>query len=139
MTTAQVVKQVKAPADAVWTNLSNFAAIKAGGPIQSVAYEGRGIGMVRTLGMNGGLVVERLDVHDPGERTFAYSIINDDSPLPFTGYSAVVKILDNGDGTTTVDWTGTFNVKGVPEADAIRLATGIYAGAIKGAQLALEK
>ncbi len=139
MTTAQVVKQVKAPADAVWSVLSNFSSIKAGGPIASVSYEGEGVGMLRTLGMNGGRVLERLDVHDAATRTFAYSIINDDSPLPFTGYSAVVKIKDNGDGTTTVDWTGTFSPKGVPEADAIKLATGIYAGAIKGAQVALEK
>lgn len=139
MTTAQVVKQVKAPADAVWAALSDFAAIKVGGPIESVVYEGRGVGMVRTLGMNGGRVVERLDVLDAAKRTFAYSILNDDNPLPFSGYSARVNITDNGDGTTTVDWTGTFTAKGAPEADAIRVATGIYAGAIKGAQLALEK
>jgi hypothetical protein len=139
MTKAQVVKQVKAPADAVWAVLSDFAAIKIGGPIESVVYEGTGIGMIRTLGMNGGRVVERLDVFDPANRTFAYSILNDDNPLPFSGYSAMVKLIDNGDGTTTVEWTGNFDAKEAPEADAIRVATGIYAGAIKGAQIALEK
>jgi Polyketide cyclase / dehydrase and lipid transport len=95
--------------------------------------------MLRNVGINGGLLVERLDMHDPVTRTFAYSIINDDGPLPFTDYSAKVIIKDNGDNTSTVDWTGTFNARGVPEADAIQLATGIYAGLIKGAQLALEK
>jgi len=139
MTHANVTKQVNATADALWAALSDFAAIKVGGPIASVTYEGTGIGMVRTLGMSGGKVIERLDVHDAATHTFAYSIINDDSPLPFTRYSATVKILDNGDATSTVNWTGTFNARGVPEADAIKMATGIYAGAIKGAQIALEK
>lgn len=139
MATAQVVKQVKAPADAVWAALSNFSGIKVGGPITSFSCEGEGVGMVRTIGMGGGLVVERLDVHDAANRTFAYSIINADSALPFANYSAKVSISDNGDGTSTVDWAGTFDARGVPEAEAIKVATGIYAGAIKGAQIALEK
>jgi len=84
-------------------------------------------------------VVERLDVHDAVQRKFAYSIINEDCALPFSNYSAAVSIADNGDGTSTVDWTGTFDARGVPEEDAIKVATGIYPGAIKGAQVALEK
>ena len=94
--------------------------------------------MVRTLGMGGGKVVERLDEHNEAARRFSYSIINDDSPLPFTGYSATVQLGDNGDNTTIVIWTGTFQPRGVPEEDAVRTATGIYAGAIKGARMALE-
>ncbi len=138
MSEAKVVKTVNAPAAAVWAHLSNFAGIKVGGPVESVSYEGEGVGMVRTIGMGGGLVIERLDVHDTEARTFTYSIINDDCPLPFSDYSATVSIADNGDGTSTVDWTGTFEPRGVPEADAINVATGIYAGGIKGAQIALE-
>ena len=51
--------------------------------------------------------------------------------MPFSNYSATVRIIDNGDGTSTVDWVGTFEPRGVEEADAINMATGIYAGAIK--------
>ena len=65
-----------------------------------------------------------------------YSIINDDSPLPFLNYSATVQIMDKEDGTCSVDWTGTFDPKGDPET-AINTATGIYAGGIKGAKLQL--
>jgi hypothetical protein len=36
-----------------------------------------------------------------------------------------------------VDWTGTFVPRGVAEEQAIKIATGIYAGAIKGARIAL--
>ncbi len=139
MATAQVVKQIGAPVSAVWAQLGNFAGIRVGGAVESVRYDGEGEGMVRTIGMGGGEVVERLDTHDEAARRFSYSILNDDSPLPFTGYQAAVQLGDNGDGTTTVIWTGTFQARGVPEADAIKVATGIYAGAIKGARAALEQ
>ncbi len=139
MATAQVVKKIAAPLSAVWAQLGNFAGIRVGGAVESVRYEGEGEGMVRTIGMGGGEVVERLDTHDEAGRRFSYSILNDDSPLPFTGYSASVQLGDNGDDSTTVIWTGTFEPRGVPEADAINVATGIYAGAIKGARAALEK
>jgi len=137
MSEAKVVKTINAPADAVWAQLSNFAGIKPGGGVESVSYEGEGVGMVRTIGMGGGSVVERLEVHDDAARTFTYAIINEDCPLPFSDYSATVMVSDNGDGTSTVDWTGTFEPRGVPEEQAINIATGIYAGAIKGARVAL--
>ena len=138
MSQANVNKTINASAEAVWEHLSDFTAIKVGGPIESFSFEGEGVGTIRQIGMGGGLVVERLDVHDADAKTFTYSIINDDCPLPFSAYSATVNISDNGDGTCTVDWTGTFEPKGAPEADAINVATGIYAGAIKGAKMALE-
>jgi hypothetical protein len=87
--------------------------------------------------MPNGNVVERLEVHDADARTFTYAIINDDGPLPFADYSATVNMTDNGDGTTTVDWTGTFEPRGVNEEKAIKIASGIYAGAIQGARKAL--
>ena len=135
---ARVVETIEAPVDAVWAALGNFAGIQPGPGITAVSYEGEGVGMIRTLVMGGAQVVERLEEHDAERLTFTYAIINDDSPLPFSNYSATVLITDNGDGTSTVDWTGTFEPKGVPEADAINVATGIYAGGIKGAQIALE-
>ena len=137
MAEAKVVKKINAPADAVWAQLSNFRSIKAGGPIESISYEGEGVGMVRNIGMGGGLVVERLEAHDSSQRTFTYAIINEDCPLPFRNYSATVSVTDNGDRTSTVDWTGTFEPRGVDEAQAINVASGIYAGAIKGARIAL--
>ena len=138
MSEAKVVKTVKASADAVWEQLSDFGGIKPGGAIESVSVEGEGVGMVRTMNLSAGRVVERLDRHDSSNRIFTYSIINEDSPLPFSDYSATVVITDNGDGSSTVNWTGTFEPRGVDEAQAINVATGIYAGAIKGARMALE-
>lgn len=137
MSEAKVVKTINAPADAVWGQLGNFAGVKVGGAVESVSYEGEGVGMTRTIVMGGGPIIERLEAHDDTARTFTYAIVNDDGPLPFSNYSATVLVSDNGDGTTTVDWTGTFEPRGVPEDQAINMATGIYAGAIKGASIAL--
>jgi len=133
---AKVVKKVDAPASDVWAQLSQFDGLKAGGAIESVRYEGEGVGMVRYIAMGGGEIVERLEEHDADRMTFTYVIINDDCPLPFSNYSATVNITEDGDGTCTVDWTGTFDAKGDEDA-AIKTATGIYAGGIKGAQIAL--
>ena len=138
MSEAKVVKTIKASADAVWEQLSNFGGIKPGGAIETVSVQGEGVGMVRTMNLSTGRVVERLDRHDSSNRTFTYAMINEDSPLPFSDYSATVVITDNGDGSSTVSWTGTFEPRGVDEAQAINVATGIYAGAIKGARMALE-
>tara|TARA_B100002051_G_scaffold157203_2_gene148649 strand:- start:2374 stop:2793 length:420 start_codon:yes stop_codon:yes gene_type:complete len=136
MVEAKVVKDIAAPGVDVFSALCVFDGLKPGGPIEAVRYEGEGIGMVRYLSMGGGEVVERLDLLDSESLTMIYSIINDDSPLPFLNYSATVQITDKEDGTCSVDWTGTFDPKGDPET-AINIATGIYAGGIKGAKLQL--
>lgn len=137
MAEAKVTKTLAASAQDVWQILSDFSAIQPGGPIEAVRYEGEGVGMTRILTM-GGEVIERLLEHDSDALTFSYAIINDDSPLPFADYSAKVNITDHGDNTCTVDWTGTFEPKGVDEATAVNTATGIYAGGIKGARIALD-
>lgn len=136
MTEAKVVKTVAAPAAKVFEHLCAFGGMKPGGAVDAVRYEGEGVGMIRHISMNGGVVTERLNVHDTENLVMSYAILNDDSPLPFEGYSATVQVKDNGDSTSTVEWTGTFNAQG-DEATAIKTATGIYAGGIKGAKIKL--
>jgi len=136
MTVVKVVEGIQAPADKVWVAISDFGDIQVGGPVTSVDVEGNGVGMVRTIGMGGGRIIERLDRHDPDDRTFSYSIINDDCPLPVSGYSSTAIVTDNGDGTATVDWTGTFEPKG-GEAEASAIVEGIYRGMIARARKAV--
>ena len=138
MAQAKVVEQIAASVDRVFAQLGNFAGIKPGPGLESVEYEGEGVGMTRTMRLANGTVVERLYVYDEAGKTWTYAIINDDSPLPFANYSATVKLADNGDGTTTVDWVGSFDPKGVEEAQAVKFACAIYGNAIKGARAALD-
>ena len=135
MTTVTVEEDLQAPAQAIWDILSDFAGIKVGGPITSFETEGEGVGMVRTIGMGGASVVERLDVHDADAMTFTYVITNDDAPLPVSNYSATVTVTATGENSVHVDWTGTFAPKG-DEAAAIKVVQGIYKGGIAGARKA---
>lgn len=134
MTTVTVSEDIKGKAADVWAALSDFSGIKVGGPIKSFETKGEGIGMLRMIGMGGGLVTERLDRHDPKAMVFAYSITNDDSPLPVKGYSSAITITDKRDGTCNVNWSGTFQPRGASEADASKVVEGIYRGGIARAR-----
>jgi hypothetical protein len=137
MTTVTVSEDIKGKAADVWSALSDFGAVKVGGPVTSVATEGSGVGMVRRIGIGGGTVVERLDEHNANDRVFAYAIVNDDCPLPVSGYSARVKITDLGNGTCNVNWSGSFQPNGASEEQASQVIEGIYRGAIAGARKAV--
>ena len=138
MTETKVVEKINASLDQVWSNLGNFAGLKPGSGIESVDYKGEGVGMVRSIKLSIGTVIERLDHYDPKAKNYGYSIINEDSPLPFLNYSATVQLLKNEDNTTTVEWTGTFEPRGIEESQAKTLAYNMYSNAINGARLELE-
>ena len=60
-------------------------------------------------------------------------------PLPVkAGYSATVQVTDKGNGTCNVNWSSTFEPKGAPEADAVKVVEGIYRGGIAGARKRVE-
>lgn len=136
MTTVQVLETIAANANDVWNILSDFGGIKVGGPIEAFEIEGEGVGAVRKITMGGGQVIERLDVHDAKALTFTYSIVNDDNPLPVTGYSATVKITADSEDACSVDWSGTFEPVG-DESAATKVVQGIYTGGIHRARAAL--
>ena len=138
MIETKVVETINASLDLVWSNLGNFAGLKPGSGIESVDYKGEGVGMIRSIKLSIGTVVERLDHYDPEAKNYGYSIINEDSPLPFLNYSATVQLLKNEDNTTTVEWTGTFEPRGIEESQAKTLAYNMYTNAINGARLELE-
>lgn len=138
MTTVTVREEINGSARDVWNVLSDFGGIKVGGPITSFQTEGEGVGMVRHIGMGHATIVEKLDRHDVDAMEFAYSIINDDGPLPVADYSASVSVSDKGDGTCEVVWTGEFEPKGASEEDASKVVEGIYRGGIAGARRAVE-
>lgn len=138
MTTVTVTEDIAGPAADVWAILGNFAGVKVGGPVTAVEYEGEGVGMVRTIALGGGLVVERLEAHDPDAMRFAYCITNEDCALPVSDYSASVQVTDLGADGCRVEWSGTFAPRGAPEADVVTVVEGIYRGGIAGARKAVE-
>jgi len=138
MVETKVIEKINASLDQVWSNLGNFAGLKPGLGIESVDYKGEGVGMIRSIKLSIGTVIERLDHYDFEAKNYSYSIINEDSPLPFLNYSATVQLLKNEDNTTTVEWTGTFEPRGIEESQAKTLAYNMYTNAINGARSELE-
>ena len=105
--------------------------------IVGIDYEGDGVGMTRSVKTANGTIVERLESCDDASHEFSYAIINKDAPLPFAGYSAVVKLEALGDNATQVNWVGTFNSRGIDDDKAIGLACSIYKNLIGQARNAL--
>jgi len=138
MLEAKVVETIAAGVDKLWPILGNFRGVKAGGGIESVDFEGDGVGMTRHIHLANGTIVEQLATYDDAAHQFSYAIVNDDGPLPFADYSAVVKLTEDGNGVTTVEWTGSFNARGVSDEQAVQIATGIYKNGIEQARKAVS-
>jgi mxaD protein len=132
MATVHVRDSFEAPADVVWSYFRDFGGLSkwAGAMIKSCTLEGEGVGAVRTLTLaQGNPLRERLVQFDEADKSFSYAIIGS-RDLPLEEYVGSVKLRANGAKGTTIDWIGTFDAKGAPEADAKRIVEGIYRGAI---------
>ena len=132
MATVHVRDSFEAPADAVWSYFRDFGGVAkwAGAMIKSCTVEGEGVGAVRTLTLaQGNPLRERLVQFNDADRSFSYAIIGP-CDLPVDAYVGSVKLRADGAKRTAIDWIGTFDAKGAPEAEAVRIVEGIYRGAI---------
>ena len=112
--------------DMLWQAMGKFGTIADWHPaVEKSVADGEGKGSMRTLSLvGGGTITERLEEVSPSERVYRYSIV--DSPLPVAGYRAEIRVNDNSDGTSTVEWSSDFEARGAPEADAIKAIQGVY-------------
>jgi hypothetical protein len=113
-------------ADAVWRSIGGFNALPSWHPaVATSEASGEGKGSTRTLGLaGGGSIVERLEASDPARRSYRYSILS--GPLPVADYVSELQVRDNGDGTSTVEWSSDFQPKGANEDDAVAAIRGVY-------------
>ena len=125
---AKVKLDTKLPlaADAVWRSIGGFNALPSWHPaIASSEATGEGKGATRTLTLaGGGSIVERLEDADPARRSYRYSILS--GPLPVADYLSELQVKDNGDGTSTVEWSSEFQPKGANEGEAVSVMQGVY-------------
>lgn len=111
--------------DTLWQSIGAFAAIGQWHPmIETVESDGEQKGSTRTLSLGGAKIVERLEEVSPTERLYRYSIV--DSPLPIRNYVAEIRVKDNGDGSSTVEWSSDFDVAGGNEADITKTLREVY-------------
>lgn len=136
MTIVTVTDTFDHPADKVWPVVSDFGGIhKYMRGMEPAQVEGAGLGQDRVLAMPGGAVAERLTWLDNDAMAFSYTILS--GPLPFNRYVATVKLTPKGN-QTDIEWQGNFEVDGVPEDEGVKMANGIYSGAIKGFKKSLD-
>jgi len=108
----------------VWKLIGGFNALPDWHPaIEKSELEEEG-SMRRLSLAGGGTIVEKLVKLDDKERIYSYSII--DSPLPVTNYEATIRVKNDGEGNTTVEWSSEFEAEGAAENEAMNVIAGIY-------------
>jgi len=126
MATTGIRDELDAPIERVWACFADFGDLSAWAPGRTrVPVEGRGVGAVRTVGGDGAAPIrERLEAYDPAAHSFSYAML--ESPFPFTDYVATVRLADLGGGRTSIDWSSTFEPRGVEAKEAQQIIQGIY-------------
>jgi len=103
---------------------------QVGGPVTSFEVEGQGVGMIRTIGMNGGKVVGG-SAHDPAAMVLPTRILNDDCRCRY----AVIRPRSRSPTRRRhlhVHWTGTSRPRGAGGGNAIRWSRVSIAAASRG-------
>jgi hypothetical protein len=123
---AAIRDEIAAPIERVWGCFADFGDLSAWAPGRTtVPVEGHGVGAVRTVGGEDGPVIrERLDSYDAAHKTFSYAML--DSPFPFTDYVATVRLRDLGNSRTSIEWSSTFEPRGVSTEEATAAIESIY-------------
>ena len=103
---------IKAPPDTVWALAGDFGGIQRWAPgtesSRLVLRTRNETGAIRLLRRrsNGTQVTEKLLDYDPLNRRMAYTYV--DGVVGASDYYSVLTVKDAGDGTSIVEWRGTF-------------------------------
>ena len=137
MPSVKITDRINAPADKVWDLVGDFGGIERYSKgFKSVTCTGSGVGAVRTITLpNDAQIQERCELLDAARRTLDYSIIA--GALPLTNYRARIQLFEDGDGTR-IEWSSSFEPKGIPDAQGVSMVEGIYKGGIAGLKKALS-
>ena len=136
MTNVVVKDTINAAADEIWKTLGSFRNVEKYIPlIKSSTVEGSGVGAKRTCIIPNesgqeGKIEEEIQSFDDDAKTLSYSITS--SPMPLEKYLGTVKVKDLGNGRCEVEWSSTFEPKGMPEEEVAKMINDIYVAAIDG-------
>jgi len=72
----------------------------------------------------GGVIDQRLEHVSDKERLYIYSLSS--SSLPIKDCVAKCRVIDNGDGTSTLEWSSNFTPQGLDENEATRAFKSIF-------------
>lgn len=120
MAHAEAIARVATDASTLWQEIGSFQGVGDWHPmLDRVEGEGEQAGAIRTAYSAGGQQVERLREVDPDQLWHRYSM--ESTPLPVSGYTAGLRVVDRGDNTSTVSWNADFDVTSGKESDAIAM------------------
>ncbi len=122
---AKVAKDSTAPAEASWAAVGDFCAISTWHPaVEKCVMSEKDGTTFRTLTLKGGgTILEKQLTFDKAKMSYSYTI--EESPLPVANYKSTLRVVPKDKGST-IEWSGTFDAKGAPDADAVKVITGIY-------------
>lgn len=122
---AKVTKDTAASAAATWGAIGDFCGIANWHPaVAKCEMSAKDGATFRTLTLkDGAKLLEKQIAFDPAAMSYSYSI--EDGPLPVANYKSVLKVIAKDKGAT-VEWSGTFDGKGKPDGDVVKIISGIY-------------
>ncbi|HET7634979.1 MAG TPA: SRPBCC family protein [Burkholderiales bacterium] len=139
MAKVRMETELAVPANILWQSIGSFSALGDWHPaIEKCESDGDRKGSIRKLSLiGGGTIIERLEDVSETEKIYRYSIT--DSPLPVSNYLSEIKVTDNGDGTSTMEWSGQFDPRNASENDAVKVVRGIYQAGFDNLQKMFSK
>jgi hypothetical protein len=130
--------ELGASAQRVWSLVADFGGFvemlvaSRNGKVET---HGAGVGMTRTVTVDGEQLVERLDEIDEKRWRTKYSMIATGS-FPLIDYQATIALNPLGDNRCRLVWAGSFIPHGASEDDAAQAVRAVY---VEGITLMRER
>lgn len=126
---AHVAKDTAGSAASAWAAVGDFCGIAAWHPaVAKCELATKDGATFRTLTLkDGAKLLEKQTAFDAKAMSYSYTI--EEGPLPVANYKSTLKVVSKDKGAT-IDWSGTFDAKGAPDADAVKTISGIYGGGV---------
>lgn len=123
---------INAPADKVWALFATEDGQRKTerGFVSSITFEGKGVGMIRTMRTEGhlgeGYVKEQLEHLDEDKMEIRFRIIDTGGMVPFADYTGSAKIIPAGPKACILVMRSTFVAVDMPEDQAKKISEENY-------------
>lgn len=108
-----------------WNVLGDFGNHTWVPSVRHADLVGQGVGAIRRLTTDAGVVDERLDAWDQYSMTYSYSIVGHIS-YPVEDYRVWVRVESLTSDSSSVRWRAEFNAVGIPVAEAENVMERVY-------------
>lgn len=130
--------KISVPAEEAWKKIREFNDMSWHPAVDTtMAESGNHIGSVRTIQLKGGgSLLEKLDAHSDGTRSYAYRML-DSGPLPISEYKSILSVNISGPDSCVIVWSGTF-VTVNSDKNSTEIISDIYRAGLNSIRSQLE-